>query len=119
MNTFIIVLVVILVIIFVFNKTYFERFENNSVPATILVFVSKSCGHCVNYNANMHSQVESFANSNGHKYYRIFADNDGNNLFDKYNIEYVPACVVLKGNNVKKLDGSINPNAIKSVISSM
>ena len=119
MNTFIIVLVVILVIIFIFHKTYFEEFKNNTSPVTILVFVSKSCGHCVNYNKQMHNEVADFANSNKFEYKRIFADDDKDNLFDKHNIQYVPASVILKGDEIKKIDGSINTSSIQSAISSI
>ena len=119
MNTFIIVLVVILVIIFIFHKTYFEEFKNNTSPATILVFVSKSCGHCVNYNKKMHNEVEDFANKNKNEYKRIFADDDKDNLFNKYGIQYVPACVILKGDIIKKIDGTIDTSSIKSTISSI
>lgn len=122
MHIFIIVLVVILVIMFIHHRMYWESFtsqSSSSVPTTVLVFVSKSCGHCVNYNANVHDKVQQYANSKGIKLERIFADDDKSNLFEKYNIQYVPACVVIKGDKTKQVSGSITPESISSTISSM
>lgn len=124
MHIFIIVLVVILVIMFIHHRMYWEGFTSQSsssvsIPTTVLVFVSKSCGHCVNYNANVHDKVQQYANSKGIKLERIFADDDKSNLFEKYNIQYVPACVVIKGDKTKQVSGSITPESISSTISSM
>jgi thiol-disulfide isomerase/thioredoxin len=105
---------------------YWEGFTNQSsssssvsVPTTVLVFVSKSCGHCVNYNANVHDKVQKYAKSKGIKLERIFADDDKSNLFEKYNIQYVPDCVIIKGDKTKQVSGSITPESISSTISSM
>ena len=118
MNTIIIILIVILILIFIYNKTYLENYDN-IYPIRVIVFVSKSCGHCVNYNSNMHDKVVQYTRSNNINLERIFADEDKDNLFDKYNIQYVPALVIIKGNKVKSLDNSINPNSIDLAVKNM
>lgn len=118
MDTFIILLVIILVLIFIFNKTYFESYDNTN-PTTIIIFVSKTCGHCITYNSKMHNKVEKYSKDNGINLQRVFADEDNDKLFENYNIEYVPACVIIKGNAVKKVDSSITPDTINSTIKYM
>jgi len=111
MNTFIILLIVVLVLIFIYNKTYLEGFENTT-PIKIIIFVSKSCPHCVTYNKNMHSKIEQFCNQNGISLQRIFSDEDKDGLFEKYNIEYVPAAILIKNDQVTNVS-PISPVGIE------
>lgn len=117
MNYFIIILILIL-IVFLSQESSYENFAN-AEPVDILIFVSKSCGHCVNYNSNMHQKVEEYAKKNGLNIQRIFSDNDMNNSFDKYNIEYVPACVIIKNGKKTQLKNSISPQEIQKEIDNM
>ena len=118
MNTFIIILVVILVILYIHHKAYFEPFESSSSePLTLLVFVSKSCGHCVNYNSNYHDGIVKLAKQKGVEVKRIFSDEDPDNMFDQFKVMYVPTGIVMKGNQVyKNLGSNVNPQSIQSAL---
>lgn len=122
METFVIVLISIFVIILIHHKVYFESFisEPNykkTNPTSILVFVSKSCGHCVNYNTKHHEKLVELAKNKGINVKRIFSDEDPENLFSKYNIMYVPAVYIMEGDKIhKNLGSNVNPENIMSEI---
>ena len=119
MYTFIFVLVIILIVIYISHKAFFESFESSTLePMELLVFVSKSCGHCVNYNNNLHDGIVALAKSKGVNVKRIFSDNDPDGMFDKFKVMYVPTVILMKGGKVyKNLGTNINPNSIKEAIS--
>ena len=115
-----IILVLLLIILYVhgmYFKEGFEKITNSNVK--ILVFVSKSCGHCVNYNNNVHNKVEELAKQKGWDLKRIFSDNDPENLFSKYNVMYIPACFIIKNDVTKQLSGSITLENIENTIKNM
>ena len=135
MTILIIVLIVILVILYFYNKIYFESFDNqtgtqktpdtinktnptsSTEPLSILVFVSKSCGHCVNYNNNYHDSIVDIAKQKGISVKRIFSDNDPEHLFDKFNVMYVPTGFIMKGDQIyKNLGSNISPQSVKSAL---
>jgi len=117
MYTFVLVLILILIVIYILDRVYLEPFESNE-PMELLVFVSNSCGHCVNYNNNFHDGVMALAKSQGVSVKRIFADKDPDNLFKKFNIMYVPSAILMKGNKIyKNLGNNVNPQSIKEAIS--
>ena len=125
MTTFIIILIVILVILYIHHKAYLESFvstqsnESNesTEPISLLIFVSKSCGHCVNYNKNYHDAVVQLANKKGVQVKRIFSDEDPEKLFDKFGVMYVPACFIMKGDKIhKNLGSNVNPQSIQAAI---
>lgn len=115
MHTFIIVLVVILVVIYVCQKAYFEYFSD-SEPVKILVFTSGHCGHCHTYKREMEQKIKDWANSNGCDY-----DNqDGSSsLARDLDVQYVPTAFVYKGDNKKQLEGPITIDNLKRIINSM
>jgi hypothetical protein len=96
-----------------------DNFENvNPNEATLLVFISKTCPHCVTYNEQTHPIVEKeLANSNI-KIKKIWADNDPEKLYDEYNVLYVPCFYLVKGNKKEKLS-NVDPNKIKELVSKM
>lgn len=120
MSTFIIILIVILVILYVHHKVYLEPFVNSpnkNEPTTILIFVSKSCGHCVNYNQKYHDEVVNLAQQKDVHVKRIFSDEDPENLFDKFKVMYVPTCLIMKGDKIhKNLGSNVNPQSIQSAL---
>ncbi len=120
MTTFIIILIVILVILYVHHKAYLESFMNSHTtnePTTLLIFVSKSCGHCINYNQKYHDSVVELAQKKGVNVKRIFSDEDPENLFDKFKVMYVPTCFVMKGDKIhKNLGSNVNPQSIHSAL---
>ena len=122
MGTFIIVLVVILVIFYIHHKAYLEPFissqsNESNKPTSLLIFVSKSCKHCVDYNEKYHDSVVKLAKKKDINVKRIFSDEDPENLFEKFKVTYVPACFVMKGNEIyKNLGSNVNPQSIQSAL---
>lgn len=98
------------------NLTNLTEANDLNKKISILVFVSETCSHCVNYNKTTHFNLVQWANTNGYELKRIFAHDDKDKLFEKYNIEYVPACIIIKGSKTKLLDGTINENNIENAI---
>jgi len=115
METFIIVLIVILVAIYVYQKTYFENFAS-SEPVKVIVFTSGHCPHCVTYKKNTEPQIIQYANSKGYMYENKDASHPD---AQKLNVNYVPQAVVYKGSKHKSLEGSITSNNIESTLKSM
>lgn len=103
----------------------FQDEKNNSnlqIPqkkAQVIVFLSNHCPHCINYDkkhwTRLKGKLEKMSNGNIHVK-KIFSDKDPKNLFNKYDIQYVPAGVVLVGGKVKKINGEISPaNTIETI----
>ena len=140
MTIFIIVLIVVLVVLYFYNKTYLESFfitsksptssniantnitntnnqDNTSEPLSLLIFVSKSCKHCVNYNKYHHDDVVQLAKQKGIEVKRIYADEDPDNLFEKFKVLYVPTCIIMKGDKIyKNLGSNVNIQSIKTAL---
>ena len=88
-----------------------ESNESNEYTESVvlLVFLTKQCPHCVNYDRNVHDTLTKDLNSKANiKVKKVYADEDQDNLFDKHNIMFVPAGLVVKGNSVEKVNGEIN-----------
>lgn len=119
MTTFIIILIVILIILYIHHKAYLEPFvlTQSNEPISLLIFVSKSCGHCVNYNKNHHDAIVQLANKKGIQVKRIFADDDPEKLFDKFGVMYVPAGFIMKGDKIhKNLGSNVNLESIQTAL---
>jgi protein-disulfide isomerase len=82
----------------------------------ILVFLSKTCPHCVTYLQNKLSELERKIENTNYTLTVIMSDEDGDGLFDKYKVQYVPACVVTNGNRYKQLEGEIIYENIQNII---
>jgi glutaredoxin len=95
------ILIVILVLLFV---SYFmskkENFESEDT-IDILTFVSKTCPHCVTYKNYVYPDLEKNFYRTNKNLRLIVADEDKDGEFDKYNIQYVPACVIIKNGKTK------------------
>lgn len=117
----IIIIVLVFVILFYLFSTNKcsankESFVSNG-SVTILMFLSSGCGHCVSYKQNMHPKVKQFAESSGYKY-EVVSENDSER-FSKYNIRYIPTCIILKDGKHKQLDGAVTVENIKNTINNM
>ena len=111
-----IILIVLLIILQFIPKNCFELFSTTS-NKTLLIFVSKSCGHCVNYNQKYHDSVIELANKKGVNLKRIYSDDDPENLFEKMNIMYVPTCIIMEGGKIQKnLGSNVNPQSIEKAL---
>jgi len=117
MDTFVIVLIIILVLIYIDNKAFFnETFEITNEPMKLYVFVSSHCPHCHTYLNNHHEDVCALIKSKGLDVQKVQSDGTKatSDLFDKYGVQYVPTAVLVKGNKVhKNLGSNITPQTVK------
>ena len=82
----------------------------------VLLFFSKTCPHCVTY---LKDKLPDLKNKFANTSYRltiVMSDEDEYELFDKYKVQYVPACVVTNGTRYKQLEGEITFDNIKNII---
>jgi len=116
-STFVIILVVILVLIYIGHKAFFnESFENTNEPMKLYVFVSEHCSHCHTYLNNNHNDVSALMKSKGLEVQKVLSDGtkESTELFDKYNVQFVPTGILVKGNKIyKNLGSNITPQSIK------
>jgi protein-disulfide isomerase len=117
------VLIAIIVIIIVCAIIYYFNYAQECFtvePIQILVFVSKTCPHCVDYVKDRHSAVvNKFSDDSKYALNLIYADEDKDKLFEKYNVQYVPACVIIKGCQKEQLSGAVSAETIDEKICAM
>ena len=87
-----------------------ERFSNIDNNVELLVFLTKSCPHCINYD-NIHMNLEKQL-KNRCRIRKIYADNDKDNLFDKYDIQYVPKGLLLSKERYIPIEGALDNETI-------
>jgi thiol-disulfide isomerase/thioredoxin len=117
MQTQLLIILIILIIIlgFTFWKKI-EKFGNNQDDVKILVFVSDTCPHCVSYKAKKNEQVKHDVEENGYKYDLINSSPETRDLFNKYDVQFIPTCVVVKNDKHVRLQGDINIDNIKDTL---
>ena len=102
---------------------YDENEEKNiSKPdskAQVIIFLSKSCPACISYNKNnykrLKGKLEKLTN-NKINIKKIYSDKDPNNLFSKYDIQFIPTGIVIHNNKSQKINGQISPsNTLKTI----
>lgn len=121
MDTFVIILIVILVLVYLGQKAFFsETFANtNDESLKLYVFVSSHCPHCHTYLDNQHANVCTLAKSKGVDVEKVQSDGSAksNDLFAKYDVQFIPTAIVVKGNKVyKNLGSNITPQTVKSAL---
>ena len=100
-----------------------EKNEKNiSAPtkkAQLIVFLGRQCPHCIQYDKEKFIRLKGRVNkiSNGNvTVKKIYSDKDPKGLFNKYDIQYVPAAVVLTNNKTNKISGDISPaNSLNTI----
>lgn len=112
------VLIFLLIILWFIYNSKFEKFTNES-DTKVLVFVSDTCPHCVSYKTNKHEKVKSDVTENGWDYELINSSPETRDYFEKYNVQFIPACIVVKKRNHKQVRGDININNIKETINEL
>lgn len=102
------------------NKENFKS-ETNSNNYDVIVFMSKNCGACIEYNRthydNFKKNLEDKSNGNINVK-KIYDDDDKDKLFEKYDIEFIPTGVVInkKSSKSKKINGFISvENTMKTI----
>src|SRR3990167_9741505 len=118
MDTFVIILLMIVVGcviwgIFIYfqeqkklKKEQFENFDKDQYK--LYVFVSSQCPHCHTYIDNHHNDVCALAKSKGIIVEKVQSDgtSKSNDLFAKYNVQFIPTGIIVKDNKVHKNLGS-------------
>jgi len=99
-----------------------ESEKNVSAPAKkaqVIVFLSKHCPHCVHYDKDNFPRLKGKLNKLGNGNIvvkKVYADKDPKGLFNKYDVQYVPAAVVVHNNKSNKINGEISPaNSLKTI----
>jgi len=103
------------------NSEHYMETSNNTVndQVIVVVFLSTTCPHCVHYDEEVHETLSEQLKKNNINLGKIYSNNDPDNLFDKFNVEYVPAAFVFKGIQHKKLPGPITYEGIMNIVNSM
>jgi thioredoxin-related protein len=119
MHTFVIVLIVILVLIFIGQKSFFsEKFKNIQLPEKLYVFLSETCKYCDIYKNEYHNDVVALMNSNGIKVQKVLNDksDESNRLFAKYGVDGVPSGILVGGDKIVRLDYDITPKSLRQAL---
>lgn len=117
-NVLLIILIILLCVVvyqFYFIKKC-ESFETDT--PTLFIFVSKTCPHCITYNEKTHPILEKALADTNIKLKKVFADEDPDKLFDKFDVKYVPAFWCVKGNKKEQVQ-QIYPEFLKEKFNSM
>jgi thioredoxin-related protein len=123
MHTFVIVLIVILVLIFIGQKSFFsEKFENIQPPEKLYVFLSETCKYCDIYKNEYHNDVLALMNSNGIKVQQVLSceseckSNESNRLFAEYGVSGVPSGILVGGDKIVRLGSNITPQSVRQAL---
>lgn len=100
-----------------------EKSENNAIVPTnkaqVIVFFGRHCPHCIHYDRDKYKRLKGKLNKLGKgnvTVLKVYSDKDPKGLFNKHDIQYVPAAVVISNGKVTKISGEISPsNALKTI----
>jgi thiol-disulfide isomerase/thioredoxin len=87
-----------------------EGFRNSN-KVELLVFLTKTCPHCVRYDNNMHMNLEKQLR-NRCRIRKIYAEDDKDRLFEKYDIQYVPKGLLLSNERYVPIEGALDNETI-------
>lgn len=115
------ILLILVVLIYYFNVNNIDTFKTNDKDDNIILFVflTSTCPHCINYDKNTHADLEKQLNMDNIKIKKVYAHDDSTELFNKYNIEFVPAAIVVKGDKDLNVNGNIDYNNVKKIVNSI
>jgi len=89
-----------------------ERFSNiDNKNVELLVFLTKTCPHCIIYDNKIHNNLENEL-KNRCKIRKIYIDNDRDKLFEKYDIQYVPKGLLLSNERYVPIEGALDNETI-------
>lgn len=96
-----------------------QKTTSPAKKAQVIVFLSKTCPHCIHYDKDKFKRLKGKLNKLGKgnvSVVKIYADNDNKGLFNKYDIQFIPASVVLYNGKSSKINGEISPsNALNTI----
>lgn len=87
--------------------------------AQVIVFFGKHCPHCVHYDRDKFKRLKGKLNklSKGNiTVLKVYSDKDPNGLFNKHDIQFVPAGLVISNGKVSKISGEISPTNVLNTI---
>lgn len=119
MWSLIIVIVLILILVYIWNRVYCqETFANTQGTTELLVFISDTCSHCQNYLDNNNKDVVAFMQSKRLTVQTIKSDGSkvSNDLFNKYNVQFVPTGILIKNGKPINLGSNINVQSVKNAL---
>jgi thiol-disulfide isomerase/thioredoxin len=127
MNNQVIIIIAVILLVISYYIGFSEKFSgsvqssNNPTnkPAEVLVFLSKSCPHCITFRSDTLPTLSAEMKQTPHGLNIVVSDEDKDNLFSKYSIKYVPACVIVKDGKEMTLNGQIIYDNIMKNIKSM
>jgi len=127
MNNQVIIIIAVILLVASYYIGFSEKFSgsvensknSNSKFAQVLVFLSKSCPHCVTFKDESLPSLSSEMKQTPHGLNVVVSDEDKDKLFSKYSINYVPACVIIKDDKAVTLNGQIKYDNIIKTINSM
>ena len=94
----------------------FQQVTNNII---VYVFLSRTCPHCTDYVQYMHQQLSDSLTSNNITLIELYGDTDPQQLFKKFNVMYVPTCVVSVNGVTQQLEGAITPENVQTLITNL
>ena len=112
----IIILVIVLISFYYFRQQEKFTSSNDSPGQKVMIFLSKSCPHCVTFKDNELDNLTKKIGMTPHTLDVIVASEDNRDIFNKYDIQYVPACLVVKDNKSKIVNGQITYDNIMKTI---
>ena len=115
-NIIIIILVIVFISCFYFRQEEKFTSSDTSVGHKVMIFLSKSCPHCVTFKNNELDNLTKKIATTPHTIDVVVAGENNRDIFNKYDIQYVPACLVLKDNNHKIVNGQITYDNIMKTI---
>jgi hypothetical protein len=119
MDTFIIVLIVILVLVYLGQKVFLNEEFTNSDSLKLYVFVSSNCPHCHTYLNDQHADISALAKSKGIEIKKVQSGDspESNDLFAKFDVQFVPAAILVKDNKIyKKIGSNITLQSVKAAL---
>ncbi len=120
----IVILIILLCIVTVQVSCYMENFSTSTSTSstnptpTLLIFISKTCPHCVTYNEKTHPILEKALANTNIKLKKIYADEDPDKLFEKYGVQYVPTFYCVKGDKKERVE-QVDPKSLQDKFNSM
>ncbi len=97
------------------TESFSNILENKDNNIELLVFLTKTCPHCVRYDKEIHMNLEKQL-QNRCKIRKVYVDNDKDNLFDKYDIQYVPKGLLLSNERYIPIEGALNNETISKYL---
>lgn len=99
-----------------------QQEKNVNAPnkkAQLIVFFGRHCPHCIHYDRDRYKRLKGKLNKLGKgnvNVLKVYSDKDPKGLFNKYDIEYVPAAVIISNGKTTKLNGEISPaNTLETI----